>query len=87
MCLKESMRFLPVVASTPFRIVPQGGKSVLGYHLPEGTKVAIPIYSLHRSPAIWEDPDSFIPERWQSLKLGPCDYLPFLMGPRACAGK
>ncbi|KAJ9063554.1 putative cytochrome P450 monooxygenase [Entomophthora muscae] len=87
MCLKETMRILPAISSAPFRIIPKGGKTVLGYHLPEGTKVAVPIYSLHRSPAIWENPDSFIPERWQSLKLGPCDYLPFLMGPRACAGK
>ncbi|KAJ9063555.1 hypothetical protein DSO57_1000130 [Entomophthora muscae] len=87
MTLKESMRFLPAASATPFRVVPKGGKTVLGYHLPEGTKVAVPIYSLHRSPAIWENPDSFIPERWISAKVGPGDYLPFLMGPRACSGK
>lgn len=32
--------------------------------MPVGQDVMISVYNIHRSPAVWEDPDSFIPERF-----------------------
>ncbi|KAJ9054851.1 hypothetical protein DSO57_1010038 [Entomophthora muscae] len=37
--LKESMRFFPVVPNTPFRIVPEGGRKIMGHFLPEGVSL------------------------------------------------
>jgi cytochrome P450 len=49
----------------------------------------IPIYSIHRNPRYWENPDSFIPERWLSLKESEVSdiYMPFSSGSRNCIGK
>jgi cytochrome P450 len=47
------------------------------------------IYTLHRDPRIWEDPDSFIPSRfigdWRS-SIDRYAYMPFGAGPRTCIG-
>ena len=52
----------------------------------------ISIYNIHRSPAVWEDPDDFVPERFGPLD-GPVPteqntdyrYIPFSGGPRCAA--
>ena len=47
----------------------------------------IPIYALHRSEALWEDPDAFKPERFADRKaIDRYAYLPFGDGPRICIG-
>lgn len=43
--------------------LPKGG-SPKETHLKRGTDIFINLYSLHRSPALWENPDVFNPERW-----------------------
>ena len=57
--------------------------------MPKGQDVMISVYNIHRSPAVWEDPDAFIPERFGPLD-GPVPteqntdycYIPFSGGPR-----
>ena len=52
----------------------------------------ISIYNIHRSPAVWDDPDAFQPERFGPLD-GPVPteqntdyrYIPFSGGPRCSA--
>ncbi|XP_055710227.1 probable cytochrome P450 28d1 [Phlebotomus papatasi] len=58
----------------------------------EGTGLLIPIYSMHRDSRYFEDPESFIPERFAPEKGGVkiyrdkgC-YMPFGEGPRICLG-
>jgi len=62
---------------------------VCGYRVPRGSTVVTSPYLLHRSPALWPDPERFQPERFlpdhgpPPSKLG---YIPFGAGPRKCIG-
>lgn len=57
-----------------------------GYHFAEQSSVMISHYLTHRLPAIYEEPDRFLPKRWFTLKPSPYEYLPFSAGPRLCIG-
>jgi cytochrome P450 len=60
-----------------------------GYHVPPGTVIAICIYTLHRHPDFWEQPELFDPERFTPEKTAERDryaYIPFSIGPRQCIG-
>lgn len=49
----------------------------------------IPVYGIHHDPEIYEEPEKFIPERFEpdQVKLRPsCTFLPFGDGPRNCIG-
>ena len=35
-----------------------------GYSVPRGQDVMISVYNIHHSPAVWDRPDDFLPERW-----------------------
>ena len=44
--------------------------------------------ALHRLPSVWgKDAEEFKPERWNSIKPKPYEFMPFGGGPRACVGK
>lgn len=51
-----------------------------------GDTVILPIYALHRHHQLWDEPDSFRPERWDGVKPDRYTYLPFGDGPRICIG-
>jgi cytochrome P450 len=60
------------------------------YFVPAGTEIYISPYLIHRHPAIWDDPDSFNPDRFdpdQSRGRQPVAMLPFSAGPRKCIGE
>lgn len=40
------------------------GKQVRPHHLPQGMRVAISPYTLHRNPTYFPDPERFDPDRW-----------------------
>ncbi|RYJ02517.1 MAG: cytochrome P450, partial [Acetobacteraceae bacterium] len=50
--------------------------------------VAIP-WLLHRRPALWAQPDAFVPERFMPGAPRPPrhGYIPFSTGPRICTGQ
>ncbi|KAK9508017.1 hypothetical protein O3M35_007768 [Rhynocoris fuscipes] len=55
----------------------------------KGTKVWIPVYSLHHDPKYFKNPDNFDPDRFSpenKLSIVPFSYLPFGEGPRHCIG-
>lgn len=55
--------------------------------VPAGERLFYSIYLTHRDPSIWENPDSFCPERFaHGPKVPPMSYIPFGGGPRACIG-
>lgn len=89
MVFKEAVRLWPVmpwldrVASEDY-VLP-GTNAVIE----KGTVIIIPIFSFHRDPERFDDPDTFKPERWAPenvAKIDKMSYLPFGNGPRACIG-
>lgn len=60
-----------------------------GYFLKKGEMVFISQYVMHRQPEYFNQPDSFIPERFENhfIKTIPSfAYFPFGGGPRVCIG-
>ena len=63
--------------------------TIKGIKIPEGLTVLIPVYSIHRDPRYYPDPDKFDPERFSpeaKQSRNPYAYLPFGHGPRNCLG-
>ncbi len=60
-----------------------------GYPVPKGTGIAAVPYVVHRDARWYENPEQFIPERWEgdSLSKNPrFAYFPFSYGARQCIG-
>jgi len=61
-----------------------------GHKIPKGSTVAFSRYSLHRNPNIWENPEVFNPERFDTTnpinKRSHYAHVPFGGGPRICVG-
>jgi cytochrome P450 len=54
-----------------------------------GGQVVLSPWHLHRHERIWERPDEFDPDRWQTEAGRNCAkeaFLPFSAGPRVCPG-
>ncbi|MGB5404226.1 cytochrome P450 [Robiginitalea sp.] len=85
-CIEEAMRLFP-----PVYVIDRVSLSeevVNGHPFPAGTTWLLSLYELHRSPNLWEDPEAFIPERFepQKKKAYTGFYFPFGAGPRMCIG-
>lgn len=86
--IEEAMRLYPPAWVTDRQAI--ADDEVNGQVIPAGTMVVLMIYALHRDPAFWDAPDSFMPERFapESRKEinANYSYLPFGAGPRLCIG-
>ncbi|XP_028932366.2 cytochrome P450 2U1, partial [Ornithorhynchus anatinus] len=63
---------------------------LLGYTIPKGTVILPNLWSVHRDPAIWEEPDNFLPERFldeQGQLVKKETFIPFGLGKRVCMGE
>ncbi|XP_057672580.1 cytochrome P450 307a1-like [Diorhabda carinulata] len=79
---KASSPIVPHVASTDTEL--------FDYKIPKGTMIFINNYELNVSSEYWEDPDSFIPERFLSPTgniVKPNHFIPFSTGKRTCIGQ
>lgn len=82
--IRESMRILPASSySQRFTAAPV---ELGGLQLSQGTVVIFSQYMTHHRGDLYERPDEFLPERWQSINPSPYAYLPFGAGPRMCIG-
>lgn len=61
-----------------------------GYTIPKGTVIVPNLWSVHRDPALWDDPDSFNPGRFlddEGKLLRKECFIPFGIGRRVCMGE
>ena len=85
-CIEEAMRlFPPVYVIDRVSLKPE---TLQGHAFPGGTTWLLSIYELHRSPELWDNPEAFIPERFEPdlKKQYSGFYFPFGAGPRMCIG-
>jgi cytochrome P450 len=60
-----------------------------GYFVPANSTIFLSIYAMHRDERYWDNPDQFIPERFEPSRFGADQkksYLPFGTGARICIG-
>ncbi|KAK1996652.1 cytochrome P450 [Colletotrichum falcatum] len=90
-CIQEALRIYPPVPIGLPRIVPPGGATIAGHHVPEGTTVSVYHWAMYHSEKNFRDPFGFHPERWlQDPAFAGDDreaFQPFHIGPRNCIGR
>ncbi|KAB8235967.1 cytochrome P450 [Aspergillus alliaceus] len=85
--INEALRLYPAVPSALPRSVPSKGTTLGGYWLPGGSTVGTQLYSLHRDPIAFPNPERFEPSRWASPTKEMKDaFMPFGAGSRNCIG-
>lgn len=87
--MKEVLRLHPTL---PLLVphCPSETTVIGGYTVPQGARVFINAWAIHRDPSIWENPLDFRPERFLDDKWdfngNDFNYFPFGSGRRICAG-
>ncbi len=87
MVLNEGLRLYPPAWTLGRRAVSED--RIGGYYLAPNTVIAVCIYTLHRHPAFWDEPERFNPDRFlpeNSAGRHKFAYVPFGAGPRQCIG-
>ncbi|PVH91509.1 benzoate 4-monooxygenase cytochrome P450 [Periconia macrospinosa] len=87
-CLEALRIYVPLPLGLP-RIVPAGGDKVAGEYVPEGTTVYVSPFAANMSPANFDEPWQFRPERWLNASENDMTNAsqPFSVGTRACLGR
>ncbi|CCG84027.1 protein of unknown function [Taphrina deformans PYCC 5710] len=71
---------LPRVLSAPL--------DLHGTRVPQGTRVGVQCYSMHREPSTFPEPEAYKPERWENATKSMSDHMwAFSSGSRSCVGK
>jgi len=86
----ETLRLWPPIPSGSGRIVPKGGLTVAGQHIPAGTTLFAPRFTIARLESCFARANEFIPERWTTKPWMVKDkhgYSPFSAGRYNCVGQ
>ena len=83
--IEESMRLYPPVYFIDRVNIQEDAFNHLIFK--KGSNLLFSIYEIHRHPQLWEQPNRFLPERFEegSRKFS-SQYFPFGAGPRKCIG-
>jgi cytochrome P450 len=84
---QEAMRLYPPAPMIARRVTRTF--DLAGVTIAADTMIAIPIYALHRHAAVWDDPDTFDPDRFapeQAKARHRYAFMPFGAGSRICIG-
>lgn len=96
----EKLRFLPLVLKETMRLhipvpflLPRVCREpcrVLGYDVPEGTKVLVNAWAIARDERYWHHPEAFRPDRFEATGVdfrgADFEFIPFGAGRRMCPG-
>lgn len=87
--IKETLRMHPAGPLLP-RTCLQDCK-IQGYDLPQGVTVLTNIWAISRDPKYWNEPDTFMPERFEGdggadFRGTDFEFTPFGIGRRICPG-
>ncbi|MCD7461669.1 hypothetical protein HAX54_046793 [Datura stramonium] len=96
----EKLKYLNCVIKETLRLHPPGPlllprecmkeTTIDGYTIPLKTKMIVNGWAMGRDPEIWDDPESFVPERFENssvdLKGNHYQFIPFGAGSRICPG-
>ncbi|KIX96549.1 uncharacterized protein Z520_07815 [Fonsecaea multimorphosa CBS 102226] len=97
-CVRESLRFATPIRGRLPRLVPPEGMTLKfpstgdkEYFLPGGTSVSSSVYLMHYDESVYDDPETFDPERWlvkdpDLLHRRERQLVPFSSGSRICIG-
>lgn len=92
--IDEALRLSPPGGSALWREVDNGGASIGGDFFPKGTEIGVATYTIHHNAQYWDDPFSYMPERWLRSEDNKAEvsprrrpFIPFSIGPRSCVGK
>jgi cytochrome P450 len=92
---QDELAYLRAVAEETLRLTPPAWAlfrdmtrpvSAAGVELIPGDEVLAATYTMHHHPALWDDPERFIPERFLGSRPRAQQYLPFGAGPHQCLG-
>ncbi|KAI9459930.1 putative P450 monooxygenase [Lactarius psammicola] len=83
----EKLPYLARGAALP-RVVPPEGATITRTFIPGGAVVGQSYVYVHFSPAVFSNPDAFIPDRWlgEDAKTHEASLAAFSKGPRSCMG-
>ncbi|KAI5777596.1 cytochrome P450 [Geopyxis carbonaria] len=90
--VKEMLRLSFAISVRLPRVVPAGGWTFEGVHIPAGTRVGVPGYVLQLDDAVFPEPTRFAPERWvgagpeHAERMEKC-WMPFGKGARSCVAR
>ena len=86
--LDETLRLYPSVWILPREAI--ADDEIEGYRVSSGSAVLVCPYVLHRNPLIWDNSESFDPDRFSGSGTEsppPYCYIPFGAGRRSCIGR
>ncbi|RCK65483.1 hypothetical protein Cantr_01290 [Candida viswanathii] len=86
--VKESLRYRPPVLMVPY-VVKKAFPVTEKYTAPKGSMLIPTLYPALHDPEVYDEPDSFIPERWATATgdMYKRNWLVFGTGPHVCLGK